>query len=236
MLPVLIIGLGLGILQQLVGINTVMYYGPTIFKEIGFKGDLAQIIATFGMGCLNFALTIVAMFTVDKLGRKNLLLIGLGIAMVSLIVLGFVMKKGPENFVGGRILAVLSLIFYMCGYAYSIGCIFWLMISEIFPLNVRGVGMGFVASVQWAANFLVSVTFLSILFSIGAADTFWLYAVMCLVAIVFTVFYVPETKGVSLETIEANLEKGVSARNLGNPTAVSKKKDKKCALVFQPEV
>ena len=86
MVPVLVIGLELGILQQFVGINTVMYYGPDIFEKIGFHSDATQIIATFGMGCLNFALTLVAMFTIDRFGRKKLLIIGMSVAMISLIV------------------------------------------------------------------------------------------------------------------------------------------------------
>jgi MFS transporter, SP family, galactose:H+ symporter len=217
--PVLIIGLALGILQQFVGINTVMYYGPEIFQSIGFHGSSAQILATFGMGCLNFIMTLIAMFTVDKFGRRIIMIGGMSVAMVSLFILGFVMNEGISSFPGGKIIAVVTLVTYMIGYAYSIGTIFWLMIAEIYPLKIRSVGMGFVAGIQWGANFLVTATFLTVLGTFGVGNTFWLYAAMCLLALLFSIFYLPETKGVSLETIEKNLENGVRARDLGNVTS-----------------
>ncbi|HJO95281.1 MAG TPA: sugar porter family MFS transporter [Victivallales bacterium] len=213
--PVLIIGLALGILQQFAGINTVMYYGPEIFKQVGFHGASAQILATFGMGCLNFLMTVIAMFTVDKFGRKSIMIFGTSVAMISLAVLGYVMHVGVEHVAGGKAIAVVCLIVYMVGYAYSLGTIFWLMISEIFPLKIRSIGMGFVAGIQWGANFLVTATFLTVLTTFGSDYTFWFYAVMCFVALLFSIFYLPETKGVSLETIEINLENGVKARHLG---------------------
>jgi MFS transporter, SP family, galactose:H+ symporter len=218
--PVLIIGLMLGLLQQFVGINTVMYYGPEIFHQIGFNGASAQILATFGMGCLNFIMTLIAMFTVDKLGRRAIMIFGMSLSMISLFILGSILKIGIDNVYGGQIIAVITLVTYMIGFAYSIGTIFWLMIAEIFPLKIRSVGMGFVAGIQWGANFLVTATFLTVLSTFGAGNTFWLYSVMCLIALLFTIFYLPETKGVSLETIETNLENGVKTRHLGRIISV----------------
>ena len=160
-------------------------------------------------------MTLVAMFTVDKFGRKAIMIWGMSIAMVSLIILGYVLHVGVEAVPGGKAIAVITLVTYMVGYAYSIGTMFWLMIAEIYPLKVRSIGMGFVAGIQWLANFVVTATFLTVLGFLGAGFTFWLYGIMCLVTLLFTIFLLPETKGVSLETIAVNLENGVKSKDLG---------------------
>jgi len=210
--PVLIIGLGLGILQQFVGINTVMYYGPFIFKAAGFQGASAQILATFGLGVVNTIMSIVAVLIVDRAGRRRLLLIGLAVATVSLGLVGLTFHSTTEL---GHMLMLTCMILYIAGYSISIGSLFWLIIAEIYPLQIRGLAMSFVAGIQWLANFLVALTFLSILNAFGASNTLWLYGVMCIIAFLFSYFYVPETSGVSLEQIERNLDAKVPARYLG---------------------
>lgn len=214
--PVLIIGLGLGILQQVVGINTVMYYGPTIFHSAGFQSASAQILATFGMGMVNLIMSIVGVFIVDKMGRRKLLLSGSCIAAISLFFVGFHFYSHTDS-LWLRWFALGGLVFYIAGYCISVGSIFWLMISEIYPLAIRGQAMSFVTAVQWGANFIVTMTFLSIIQSIGPAFTLWLYAGMCVLTMLFTYLQVPETSGVSLETIENNLGLGKPARELGQP-------------------
>lgn len=214
--PVLIIGLGLGILQQVVGINTIMYYGPTIFRAAGFHSASAQILATFGMGLVNSVMSIVSVFIVDKVGRRKLLLFGASVAGVSLLFVG--MQFYTSAYVPWlRWAALIGLIFYIAGYCLSVGSLFWLIIAEIYPLNIRGQAMSFVTAVQWAANFIVTMTFLSIIERIGPAYTLWLYAGMCLVCIIFTYYIVPETREISLETIEKNLLLGKPSRELGLP-------------------
>jgi sugar porter (SP) family MFS transporter len=216
MRPVLMIGLVLGIMQQFAGINTVMYYGPYIFQEVGFSGESSQIFATFGMGLVNWIATIFVMLTVDRWGRKRLMTVGMSIAMFSLVTLGIenVMVVNHTAFAKG--LSVFLLISYIAGFAISIGSLFWLIISEIYPLKIRSIGMSFVTGIQWLANFIVSMTFLPILEYFGIAVAFWIYASMCLVVILFTKFYVPETKGVPLETIEKNLVTGKPVLELGH--------------------
>jgi sugar porter (SP) family MFS transporter len=216
MRPVLIIGLGLGILQQAVGINTVMYYGPTIFQHAGFQSQSAQILATFGMGLVNTIMSIVGVFIVDKIGRRKLLLTGTAIAGLSLLFVGMNFYSHAHA-LWLRWVSLVGLVCYIAGYCISVGSLFWLIISEIYPLNIRSQAMSFVTAAQWGANFIVTMTFLSIIQAIGPAYTLWLYAGMCIVCFLFTYNMVPETSGVSLETIERNLELGKPSRELGQP-------------------
>lgn len=214
--PVLIIGLGLGIFQQFFGINTVMYYGPTIFHAVGFQNTQTQILVTFGMGVVNTIMSVVAVLIIDYVGRRKLLLIGSAVAAISLGIVGYTFNQlnHSQNL---QWLAVICMIIYIAGYCISVGSLFWLMISEIYPLNIRGLAMSVATAVQWAANFVVSMTFLSILNFIGPKDTFWLYAIMCLFCFAFVYYLVPETKGVSLEQIEKNLAENKPSRQLGIP-------------------
>ena len=214
--PVLYIGLGLGILQQFFGINTVMYYGPSIFEKVGFQGHSAQILATFGMGVVNTIMTIVTIIIVDRWGRRNLLITGTITSAISLFIIASIFHGGI-HYAWERYLTLLCLITYISGYCISVGSLFWLIISEIFPLRIRGMAMSFVTAVQWGANFIVAATFLSMLNNLGPSLTFSIYGVMCVIALVFTIFLVPETRGVSLETVEANLLKGKPSRQLGRP-------------------
>lgn len=216
--PVLMIGLGLGIFQQFFGINTVMYYGPTIFKAVGFAGTKSQILATFGMGIVNTIMSVIAVLIIDYIGRRKLLLIGSAVAAISLGIVGMTFKHTIHStFLQWT--AVISMIIYIAGYCISVGSLFWLMISEIFPLSIRGLGMSVTTAIQWGANFIVSMTFLSIITTIGAADTFWLYGCMCVLCFAFVYYLAPETKGISLEQIEQNLADNKPSRELGAPVA-----------------
>ena len=98
------------------------------------------------------------------------------------------------------------MFFYVAGYSISLGAMFWLIISEIYPLSVRSLAMSFVTGVQWCSNFFVSISFLSLLYSFGPANTFWLYGVMCGAAFLFCLFFVPETKGISLEKMSSVID------------------------------
>ncbi|MDC0535856.1 sugar porter family MFS transporter, partial [Francisellaceae bacterium] len=210
--PVLYIGLALGIFQQFFGINTVMYYGPHIMKDIGFVGHEVQMLMTLALGLVNFAATIVTIIFIDRLGRRRFLLIGSAMASISLFCMIYLLKTDGDF---TAYLALTCLLIYIVGYCISVGSLFWLIISEIFPLNVRGASMSLVASIQWLANFVVAATFLTVLSSLGVAATFGLYACVAALAFIITYFFVPETKGVPLERIEDNLNHGVQTRDLG---------------------
>lgn len=214
MRPVLIIGAGLGLFQQFIGINTVMYYGPTIFKAVGFQGESAQMLATVGVGVMNTLMTIVAVFIIEKVGRRNLLLGGLFVASISLSLVGLIFYCDMHTPLT-MWLAFSFLMIYIAGYCLSLGSLFWLIISEIYPLSIRSLAMSFATAIQWAASFIVALTFLSIIDLIGIGLTFCIYAFMCLLAFVFCHYLVPETTGVSLEHIERNLKLGKRSRELG---------------------
>ncbi|AJI75146.1 MFS transporter, sugar porter family protein [Francisella philomiragia subsp. philomiragia ATCC 25015] len=211
--PVLYIGLALGIFQQFFGINTVMYYGPYIMENIGFDGNEMQMLMTLSLGLVNFIATIITIIFIDKLGRRKFLLIGSAMAALSLFSMIYLLNNVTSSTVA--ILALICLLIYIVGYCISVGSLFWLIISEIFPLNVRGSAMSFVASIQWLANFVVAATFLTILTKLGVSFTFGIYACVASLAFIVTYLFVPETKGVDLETIENNLNKGIKTRYLG---------------------
>ena len=196
----LLVGLGLGIFQQFIGINTVIYYAPTILQFSGFRSATVSILATMGVGAVNVLMTLVAVRLIDRVGRRPLLLGGLIPMALSLVAIGvaFDLRSGPVRWI-----AIGSLIVYVGSFAISWGWGFWLLNAELYPLEVRGRGTGLVVMVQWLANLAVSLTFLLLINAIGKSATFWLYAALCAAAFVFTAFFVPETKGKTLEEIEA---------------------------------
>jgi MFS transporter, SP family, galactose:H+ symporter len=196
----LLVGLGLGIFQQFIGINTVIYYAPTILQFSGFHSATVAILATLGVGAVNVGMTVVAVRLIDRVGRRPLLLGGLIPMALALFSIGiaFDLGSGPVRWI-----AIASLIVYVASFAVSWGWGFWLLNAELYPLEVRGRGTALVVMVQWIANLAVSLTFLLLIHAIGKPATFWLYAGLCVAAFVFTAFAVPETKGKTLEEIEA---------------------------------
>ena len=197
----LTIGIGLAILQQVTGINTVIYYAPTIFQSAGFETAKASILATAGVGLVNVLLTIFALRIIDRAGRRALLLTGTAGMAVSLAVFaaGYAFGGALPGF---RWIAIASLMAYVGFFAIGLGPIFWLLISEIFPLGIRGRAMGVATIANWGFNLLVALTFLQLLQSLGPSTTFLIYAALSVVGWVFAYRRVPETKGRSLEEIE----------------------------------
>ena len=204
---VIIIGITLSVFQQFVGINVVLYYAPEIFKSIDPNTDGALLL-TIIVGIVNFLFTIIAVRTVDKFGRKPLMMIGalgMGIAMLSL---GFVFFSGATGY-----LALACMIVYVASFAMSWGPVTWVLLSEIFPNKIRGRAMAIAVAAQWVSNYLVSLTFpmmddnsyLTEQFNHGFA--YWVYGIMSLLAMWFVWKYVPETKGKTLEEMEGLWEK-----------------------------
>lgn len=189
---VLIIGILLSIFQQAVGINVVLYYAPTIFKGLGFGND-AAMWQTVIMGFINIVFTLVAIFTVDKFGRKPLLIIGsvgMAIGMFAIGALAY-----------GQIIGVSTLIFiviYTAAFMMSWGPICWVLISEIFPNTIRGKAVAIAVAAQWIANFVVSSTF-PMLEEFSITFTYVLYGIMSVLSAIFVWKMVPETKGKTLE-------------------------------------
>jgi sugar porter (SP) family MFS transporter len=199
----MVVGVGLAIFQQIVGINTVIYYGPTILKFAGQQNTGALTQSVY-IGCTNVFFTIVAILLLDRLGRRFFLITGTTILTVALIVLGlFFASSGIRSAVPW--LALVALIVYIMGFALGLGPVFWLMISEIFPLQMRGPAMAVCTMVNWGFNFLVSYTFLSLVGVATKAGAFWVYAFLGVCALVFFASVVPETKDRSLEQIQNDL-------------------------------
>ena len=189
---VIVIGVLLSFFQQAVGINVVLYYAPRIFENMGASGD-ASMIQTVVMGIVNILFTVVAIFTVDKMGRKPLLIIGstgMMIGMIALAALSFTDAIG----VG----ALVFIILYTASFMMSWGPICWVLIAEIFPNTIRSQAVAIAVAAQWISNFLVSATFPSLsAWSIGG--TYCIYALMSLLSALFVWRWVPETKGKTLE-------------------------------------
>jgi MFS transporter, SP family, galactose:H+ symporter len=200
--PALAIGIGLAIFQQFTGINTVIYYAPTIFQLAGLASHSAAILATAGVGVVNVLMTVLALELLDRVGRRPLLLYGLIGMVLSLALLGIGFLTQTPTAVLAWV-SLLCVMAYVACFAISLGPIFWLMIAEIYPLKIRSRAMGLATMANWGSNLLVALTFLSLLHTLGRPWTFWLYAMVGVVAWIFVLRMVPETKGKTLEQIEA---------------------------------
>ncbi len=200
--PAIIAGVGLTIIQQITGINTIIYYAPTIFEFAGYTSDKSALLATTWVGIVNVLMTFVAIYLVDKVGRKPLLQWGLLGMVISLIVLGLSLRSGllPKGVMGPA--AMICLFFYIGSFAYSLGPGGWLINSEIYPLYIRGKAMGLATCANWLSNFLVTSTFLNMINTLGKTGTFWLYALIGVFGMLFIWKRIPETKAKSLEEIE----------------------------------
>ena len=208
-----VVGIGIMFAQICTGINTIIYYAPTIFKNAGFESNITAIYATTGIGVVNFLMTIVALYFTDKLGRKPLLYFGLTGVMLSLIALGCAFQFADFFGENMKWIAVGSLVTYIICFAMSLGPIGWILVSEVFPLKIRGIAMSICTVSNFAFNFFVVSSFPILLHRIGGAYTFWGFGLVSLLCIIFVYFCVPETKGISLEKIEANWVHGVRPRD-----------------------
>jgi sugar porter (SP) family MFS transporter len=198
--PALFLGISLAVLQQITGINSVIYYGPRIFEMAGVGSAAASILAQSLVGAVNCGMTLVAIFFVDRIGRKPLLYAGLTGMFVALSVMAYAFSQPHLSGSLGTI-ALVSMMVYVGCFAFSFGPILWLLISEIFPLPVRGTGMSVSTLANWVGNFAVSQSFLTMVERLGSPATFGAYAALCIVTIFFVRTMVPETKLELLEEV-----------------------------------
>ncbi|GEO69351.1 sugar porter family MFS transporter [Levilactobacillus acidifarinae] len=201
--PSLVIGIGLAIFQQVMGCNTVLYYAPTIFTDVGF-GVSAALIAHIGIGIFNVIVTAVAVAIMDKIDRKKMLNIGAVGMGVSLFVMSIAMKFSGGSFTAA-VVCVIALTVYIAFFSATWGPVMWVMIGEVFPLNIRGLGNSFASVINWSANMVVSLTFPSLLDFFGTGSLFIGYGVLCFASIWFVQKKVFETRNRSLEEIEGTL-------------------------------
>ncbi len=210
--PALIVAIGLAVFQQIIGINTIIYYAPTTLKNVGY-GDAAAIYANLIIGAINVVMTLIAIRFIDRVGRKPLLLGGLVGMVVSLTVLGLSTlllsePSSPTDTVA--IITLLCLAGFIISFAATWGPTVWVVLPEVLPLRIRGTAMGVAIFLHWIANFVVSQTFPSLLAALGPGIPFLGYAVIGVLAFIFVSAFVTETKGRSLEEIESDLQNRTS--------------------------
>jgi SP family xylose:H+ symportor-like MFS transporter len=199
---VIVVGVLISVFQQFVGINAVLYYAPLMFQNMGASTDTA-LLQTIIVGAANVIFTVVAIVTVDRLGRKPLLIAGALVMAAAMITLGCLFNAHAVGL--GTLVAV---VVYIGGFAFSWGPVAWVLLAEMFPNSIKGKGLGLAVAAQWLANLVVSASFkvldgnsmLNAMFNHGFA--YWIYGAMSVLAALFVIRYVPETKGRSLEAIQ----------------------------------
>ncbi len=201
--PSLFIAVGFMLLTPATGVNAVLYYGPQILMLAGISSSKSAIFATFLVAVTNVLATVIALVLVDRVGRKPLLYAGIGGMTASLFALAYCFhNQAALGSSLGKVATACLMLFITC-YAFSIGPIAWILVAEVFPLRVRGRGMAASTLSFGTSNFLVSLTFLSLIKAAGNALTFMIFGGFCLVTLLFVVFVIPETKGLELESISA---------------------------------
>jgi SP family xylose:H+ symportor-like MFS transporter len=200
---VVCVGIALSVFQQLVGINSVLYYGPEIFANMGFHMD-ASFLGILVASVVNFMATMIVVLIVDKVGRKPLLIFGGLIMGLSMLVLGSLFNTHQPGMFG-----LIAICFYLAGFAISFGPIVWIMMTEIYPAPIRGQAMSIAVASQWIANLLVSGSFPLLLGnetlnrSWNHGFAFWLYGSLALLAAFIVMRFVPETRGVDSDQLSA---------------------------------
>jgi MFS transporter, SP family, arabinose:H+ symporter len=195
----LVVGLGLTVLSVTVGINAIILYGPAILMQGAGEDVRAALLGAVALGCVNFVFSLVAMVTIDRIGRRPLLLCGLAGMGIAMLVLGFRFGSADAGTSKTLLVPILSFIAF---YAMSLGPITWVLVSEIFPTKTRGVGMAICMIIMYIADFAVTFAFPSMMERLGSGG-FHVFALICGIGIVFVAALVPETKGKSLEEIES---------------------------------
>lgn len=225
----LIIAIGIMFVQQFTGINTIIYYSPKIFLMSGFADAQAAVWASVSVGVVNVGFTILSLFMIDRLGRRKLYFIGLTGMVIALIAMGT--SFALQSTLGASIQWVtISLVWvYIAFFAISLGPLGWLIISEIFPLSVRGIGSSLGALSNWLFNGVVAFTFFKIVKALTLPDSsiilngedlgnpagaFYLYALVGILGLVWGYFFIPETKNVTLEKIEEHWRAGKLPKDL----------------------
>lgn len=201
LLKALFIGTFIAFFMEFTGMDALYYYGPLLLKTLGYESNHASIASTLILSCCSLLFSFVAILLIDLWGRRRLLLLGLIIMFVSLILTGFVFLFGDDTLFR-HILSIFTLVCFSAGFSIGIGTVGWLLISELFPWKVRSFSVSLCLTVKWIANFLIARSFLTTVEDIGLHKTFWFYALVSAVAWILVYFFVPETNGKSLESIE----------------------------------
>lgn len=200
----LMVGALLAIFSQFSGINAIMYYGPEVFKTAGLGQD-AAFVQTVTVGAINLLFTFVAIGFVDRWGRRALLLIGTAVQTLAHAVVGWCFATGRND-----MLLLGGILVFVAAFAMAMGPVSWIVNAEIFPTKLRGRAMAISIFLLWLACYLVSQTFPMLVEAIGPAKTFWVYGGCSFLSFLFVVAMIPETKGKTLEEIQAHWRRGAS--------------------------
>ncbi len=212
---IMMLGILLQLLQQLSGINCVIYYSTIIFQKAGFSNPS---VATVVCGLVNMLTTLIAIFFCDRWGRKPIIYMGLALMFMTLVLLGtefLRIESGMQMHHLGQTMIIGSCLVYLLAFGFSLGPLIWVICAEIFPLEARDFGVTVTTMANWIGNFFVVRFSLSIMEKWGGSTLFFVFAFFCLLGFVLIGLYTPETKGISLEELEINLKKGVKLKDLG---------------------
>ncbi|HEX5555577.1 MAG TPA: sugar porter family MFS transporter [Chitinophagaceae bacterium] len=207
--PVLIIGIVLAVYQQFCGINVVFFYAPDIFAKTGASVE-SQLLQTIAVGAVNLVFTLVAMWLVERAGRRGLMLFGSVALAVCYVAIGFLLHDMGSNGFWLLILVLLAI----ASYAVSLAPVTWVLISEIFPNRIRSEGVAIATFFLWLACYILTLTFPVIMKQFGGYTAFWIYAGICVLGFLFVYFRVRETKGKTLEELESFFVSDKSARGV----------------------
>ncbi|RCW73246.1 sugar porter family MFS transporter [Saliterribacillus persicus] len=191
------VGVFLALFNQVIGMNAVTYYGPDIFRSVGFENN-TEFLATSIIGSVQVVFTIVAILLIDKLGRKKLMAIGSSLMAVFMLLIGSVFYFEPAN---AGILLIIMIAGFTASFCVSMGPIPWIMIPEIFPNHLRAKAVGIATIFLWGANWAIGQFTPVLINNMGSAFTFWMFAVINVICFIFVMTIVPETKNKSLEEI-----------------------------------
>ncbi|REE98255.1 sugar porter family MFS transporter [Thermomonospora umbrina] len=198
--PALVVGLTLAAVQQFGGINTIIYYAPTLMQSTGLNAS-NSIFYSIAIGVINLVMTVVSIRLVDRAGRRPLLLGSLAGMAITLGLLGLAFVLDLPSW-----LALVAMVLYIAAFAAGMGPTFWVIIGEIFPPRARAAGSSASTTVNWMSNFIVSLVFLTVVNAIGEGQTFWIFALVCVFAVWFVMKYVPETKNRDVDKIDADMQ------------------------------
>ncbi|MFC5181569.1 sugar porter family MFS transporter [Actinomadura harenae] len=200
--PALMIGLTLAALQQFCGINTIMYYAPTIMQKTGLNASNALVYSII-IGAINVLVTLVAMRLTDTVGRRRLLIVSVSLMALATVPMGlaFTTLQGTAS----SVTALTSTLAYIMAFAVGLGPVFWLLNAEIYPPSARAEAAGLATMVNWLSNFVVSQAFLPLSDAVGQGPAFWVFGVICVIALAYIVARVPETKNRTFQQIDSEI-------------------------------
>jgi MFS family permease len=196
------IGIGLAILQQLTGINAILYFAPQILLSLHQASDASAIFSALIIAGGNFVFTIAALFIIDVVGRRPILFFSLSLQSLALLIFG---ASAAGFFLGNTTISLVSMVFYIFGFAIGLGPVSWLIIAEIYPDSIRGKAIGISILINNIIAFLVAGTFLTVLQQLGKANTFFVLGFISLLGLFFVWYCVPETRQKSLDEIQRAL-------------------------------